>query len=141
LRVVIELKLPTPHRPEGSLPTAAAILSQRQAIAAQAAKVLATLPRGSYRAPHRFLTVPFVAIEVTPSALDVLETLDAAVKQVWDDAIVRPTLADSVPLIGADQAWSAGYDGNGTTIAVLDTGVDSTHPFLAGKVVEEACYS
>jgi hypothetical protein len=26
-------------------------------------------------------------------------------------------------------------------IAVLDTGVDKTHPFLAGKVVEEACYS
>src|SRR5439155_22771669 len=70
-----------------------------------------------------------------------LETLDADVKQVWDDAIVRPILADSVPLIGADQAWSAGYDGNGTTIAVLDTGVDSTHPFLAGKVIEEACYS
>src|SRR5262249_23202658 len=29
----------------------------------------------------------------------------------------------------------------GTMIAVLDTGVDSTHPFLAGKVTAEACYS
>jgi subtilisin family serine protease len=26
-------------------------------------------------------------------------------------------------------------------VAVLDTGVDKTHPFLSGKVVEEACYS
>jgi hypothetical protein len=37
--------------------------------------------------------------------------------------------------------WERGYTGDGQTIAVLDTGVDGTHPFLAGKVVEEACYS
>src|SRR5690348_9922991 len=26
-------------------------------------------------------------------------------------------------------------------VAVLDSGVDRNHPFLAGKVVEEACFS
>src|SRR5207253_815058 len=43
--------------------------------------------------------------------------------------------------IEADQVWDTGFDGTGQMIAVLDTGVDSAHPFLAGKVVEEACYS
>jgi subtilisin family serine protease len=37
--------------------------------------------------------------------------------------------------------WAAGYTGGGQVVAVLDTGVDSAHPFLTGKVVEEACYS
>jgi subtilisin family serine protease len=34
-----------------------------------------------------------------------------------------------------------GYSGAGQTIAILDSGVDKTHPFLAGKVVSEACFS
>ncbi|MEM1921780.1 MAG: hypothetical protein QW615_03650 [Desulfurococcaceae archaeon] len=35
--------------------------------------------------------------------------------------------------IQAPDAWSLGYTGEGVRIAVLDTGVDITHPALAGK--------
>src|SRR6266851_5029451 len=141
VRVLIELKLPSPHVPEGRLPSTAAVFGQRQAIAVQAAKLRSRLPAGSHRTIHQYQTIPYLALEVTPAALDALEALDADVVRVVDDAILTPVLADSVPLIEGDQAWEAGYDGTGTTIAILDTGVDSTHPFLAGKVVEEACYS
>ena len=37
---------------------------------------------------------------------------------------VRPTLAQSLPLISQPQAQAAGHAGTGTTVAVLDTGVD-----------------
>ena len=60
---------------------------------------------------------------------------------MFEDAILRPVLANSAPIIEADQAWASGYDGAGVTVAILDSGVDSQHPFLNGKVVEEACYS
>ena len=53
----------------------------------------------------------------------------------------RPTLSESVPLIGAPTAWSLGATGAGWTVAIVDSGVDKSHPFLAGKVVSEACYS
>ncbi|MEW6684124.1 MAG: S8 family serine peptidase [Nitrospirota bacterium] len=44
-------------------------------------------------------------------------------------------------MIGANAVWNTGFSGAGQTIAILDTGVDRTHPFLAGRVVSEACYS
>jgi subtilisin family serine protease len=62
-------------------------------------------------------------------------TLSPGVQRVALDGPVRVDLEHSVPQIGAPQAWQAGYTGSGTTVAVLDTGIDTTHPDLADAVV------
>ncbi|MEU3829656.1 S8 family serine peptidase [Streptomyces sp. NPDC029080] len=60
----------------------------------------------------------------------------SGIAHVWLDGVRRASLDTSVPQIGAPTAWKAGYTGKGVKVAVLDTGVDTSHPDLKDQVLE-----
>ncbi len=66
---------------------------------------------------------------------------DPAVVRIHEDALARPSLIQSLPLIGMPTAYAGGPTGNGWHVAVLDTGARWTHEFLSSGVVSAACYS
>ena len=113
---------------------------QRAKIQAAQEKVAQALENRNARVLHNFEYIPFSVVSVDAEALEVLLALPF-VSSVEEDVLEAEHLSGSIPLINADDAWASGYTGAGQVIAVLDTGVDKTHPFLAGKVVSEACYS
>jgi len=140
-RVLVELRLGRgAFVSEGRLDRATAA-AQRRDIKDKEARVLARLAAKQHRVTRRFATIPFVALEVGSDALSELQNESGLVSRVVEDDIVYPSLGTSVPLVQGDRLWAQGFDGAGQVVAVLDTGVDSSHPFLAGKVVEEACFS
>jgi len=140
LRVIVGLALPVPAEPEGRLPHRAAVARQRGAIAGAQSDVIARLTAKPHRILRRFQTIPFFAAEVSATALEALDA-DPRVTVIQEDLPERPSLDESTPHIEATAAWANGLDGSGQIVAVLDTGADTSHPMLAGKIQAEACFS
>ncbi|MGW1509869.1 S8 family peptidase [Streptomyces sp. NPDC002394] len=89
---------------------------------------------------QNFDALPVVTLKVDKAGLDRLAAQPGVVS-VTEDKPEQATLDESVPLIGGDEAAKAGKTGAGSAIAVLDSGVDTHHPFLGGRVKAEACFS
>jgi subtilisin family serine protease len=127
--------------PEPDLPTAAHVQRQRQTFAASRAALGSALTGTTFRIVRAPSTLPVVTLEVDAQGVRILRALPGVVADIVEDTWLRRRLSESVPLIGAPGTWALGYDGSGTIIAIVDDGVESPHPFLAGKVVREACFS
>lgn len=64
---------------------------------------------------------------------------DSTVDKIYHDFSVNAYIHESVPLIGANTLWSS-YNGSGITVAVIDSGIDSNHPDLKNKVVDQVSF-
>ncbi len=138
VRVIVELK--TPFKPEGKLRTLFQTLAQHRSIREAQAAVSRELTIVGGDVLRQFAALPLMVLRVDSAGLETLAA-SSLIKTISEDRPVPLALAQSVPLIDADLAWATGSTGSGWNVAVLDTGVDSSHEFLAGKISAEACFS
>ncbi|HUD71336.1 MAG TPA: S8 family serine peptidase, partial [Dongiaceae bacterium] len=120
-------------------PAAAAAARDRDRVARAQDEALGALGRGEFTVRRRFARVPAFAGDLTAAGLERLRRAPG-VRRIDLDLPGRATLAQSVPLINADDVQALGFTGDGVTVAIIDSGVDTDHPDLVDDIVAQACF-
>ena len=84
---------------------------------------------------------PIAVVNIPESKLADLAESDGVIS-VFRDRASEPSLESATALTQAayTSGW-LGYNGSGTTIAILDDGIDDTHPFFGNRIIAQRCYS
>jgi subtilisin len=136
VRVIVDLD--ADFQPEGLLDDASA-RGQRAKIGGSRSRVVDATKQAGGKVIHQYDSIPSLALELSPSAVAELAARED-VASIVEDGVLAPDLDVSRGRVGAADVQDRGYTGSGWTVAVLDTGIDRTHPFLSG-FVDEACFS
>jgi hypothetical protein len=132
----------------------------KQAIEAITDDVLYKLNGAGYKLNRRYVSIPFLAMDVSPEALEKLGKMhevlgvgkDKPRKRGQDSGVFSagasgeaglsaPMVNNTATLIGAVNAWNMGFTGDGWYVAVIDCGMRTSHDMFAGKDIVEQCYS
>lgn len=100
------------------------------------AGLLAAIEPAGFQTGYRYSNLPLISGRANPVVLALLSARPD-VQTVELDMRIQGNLCESVPLIQADYVQNTlGYDGTGTTVGFLDTGIDTDHPnFAGGRIV------
>ncbi len=97
-----------------------------------------------------FRYIPFVSLYATQEAIMQLVRIEGVVSVNYDNKIetypltvANPPASGSIDagyvppteILDAEGLWDQGYNGTGVTVAVIDSGVDGSHPDLNGKII------
>lgn len=79
----------------------------------------------------QFSALPMVAIKGKISLINSLLGSATNILSIYKNEDLQYFMNDSRELIGAERVWKdLGYTGKGVTVAVIDSGIDATHPDL-----------
>lgn len=82
----------------------------------------------------RYRLGPFSQLDATPAAIRQLAASPEVVR-IYQDVPVRIFLDFSVPHIHTPYVWQHSINGEGVRVAVVDTGIDQTHPDFQGRIL------
>jgi alpha-tubulin suppressor-like RCC1 family protein len=119
--------------------------AQRTAAATAAVNgLLSTMPTGSFSDVQESGVLPVATFRASRAAVDVLRT-SPLVRAVGADEPLELASEHARFRDGAATSNASGFKGDGTTVAVIDSGINSSHPYLMNgttkKVIAEGCFT
>ncbi len=139
-RVRLIVGLNVAFEPEGEIPSGLSRNLQHYYISQAQNRVTDRLRAFRAKVIHDFEFVPYMVVLVDADGLEDL-VLNSDVLSIQEDLPQPPAFRGSGQLSGEDAVRREGSSGSGQVIVILDTGVESTHDALDGKVIDEACFS
>lgn len=140
-RVVVMLK--TSGERDAPSPRTARVQAARIAQVRDATDaVLRSLPGSDWRLQRRFSLVPALVLDADPRALQALAGNPQVMRIDLDVGGSANAVApdESSVLNKVSGLQVLGLDGRGMKVAVIDSGVDTDHPDLRSRLVDQACF-
>jgi subtilisin family serine protease len=77
---------------------------------------------------------------ITKEGLEEIASNPNVKKIIWPQYGPELFLQESANITKTNNLWNLGYNGSGMKICVIDTGVNSVHPNLLGKIAAQHCF-
>ncbi|MEM2181026.1 MAG: S8 family serine peptidase [Nitrososphaeria archaeon] len=91
-------------------------------------------------------TLPYVSIilpreNIKEFSRNLSKSLGGKIKKIEINSLIRLSLNESIPLLQVPSMWNLGLNGSGIKIAIIDTGIDYTHPDFEGRIIKQKCFA
>jgi subtilisin family serine protease len=82
-----------------------------------------------------------VSLYDTQTYKDAVWNMNSRINEWYTTEILSKHYGNHLEVIGAPAAWSRGYTGKDSIIAILDTGIDLDHSEFEGKIKDAKCFT
>ena len=129
-KVIVSLAEPTEMRAVTNWNSPASVSALQSEIATRQTQVLSTISGGEFTLRYKLANTTAFSGQVTQAGLNKLLAY-SAVTHIEPVRTVHPMTAQGIPLMNALNTRGV-YNGQGISVAIVDSGVDYTHPRLGG---------
>ncbi|MCH8568767.1 MAG: S8 family peptidase [Balneolales bacterium] len=113
---------------------------QRAQIAAIGESIIDRNRDYNFQNIQTYQNLPHMALKTDYEGLRALYA-DPDVRSISLNELNEPHMNVSNEIVGSPIVWDLGFTGEGTVVAVLDSGVETSHPHFNNRIVAEACFS